>query len=224
MSKIEIKDIGIISSMGSDMRNADYFNVFTKDALFNYDISKKIYQYCLKNENLDTCYGINENRRIQTEDYYMDEIGNQISIIKIKVPNLGEGTAYISSPHLIDHNFIKKNIKFEPPVNPNIKFHIDDGLLCFGFFNMHFDIGYVEGSNLDFFKNKSDENQKKFNEYIKIKYKNILSKPNMGGDNIVECTVSKGQYSQYSLALTKHVPNSPYEKGNYIGELFIKDE
>ena len=79
------------------------------------------------------------------------EIGNQISIAKIKVPNLGEGTAYISSPHLIDHNFIKKNIKFEPPVNPNVKFHIDDGLLCFGFFNMHFDIGYVEGSNLDFF-------------------------------------------------------------------------
>ena len=84
MSKIEVKDIGIISSMGSDMRNADYFNVFTKDALFDYDISKKIYQYCLKNENLDTCYGINEKRRIQTEDYYMDEIGNYIGELFIK--------------------------------------------------------------------------------------------------------------------------------------------
>ena len=46
----------------------------------------------------------------------------------------------------------------------------------------------------------------------------------MGGDNIVECTVPKGQYIQYSLALTKSVSNSPYEKGNYIGELFIKNE
>ena len=224
MNKIEIKDIGTISSLGGDTRNADYFNIFTKDALFNYDISKKIYQYCLNNENLDTCYGINEKRKIQTEDYYMDEIGNEISIIKMNVPSLGEGIAYISSPHLFNHQFIKKNVKFEPPIHSHIRFHIDDGLLCFGFFNMHFDIGFTKSSNIDFFEKNNSENQKKFINYMNKKYKDILSKPNMGGDNIVECTVPKGQYAQYSLALTKSVSNSPYEKGNYIGELFIKNE
>ena len=40
--KIKIKNIGSITSMGGDTRNADYFNIFTKEALFDYDISKKI--------------------------------------------------------------------------------------------------------------------------------------------------------------------------------------
>ena len=48
--KIKIKNIGSITSMGGDTRNADYFNIFTKEALFDYDISKKIYVRMLQNK------------------------------------------------------------------------------------------------------------------------------------------------------------------------------
>lgn len=41
-SKLNTKDLGFISSIGGDTRNGDYFNIFSKSALFDYDTAKKI--------------------------------------------------------------------------------------------------------------------------------------------------------------------------------------
>ena len=143
--KIKIKNIGSITSMGGDTRNADYFNIFTKEALFDYDISKKIYEYCLEVEksdgDLEGIYGIGDHynkRKIDTEDYYMDEIGNEISILEIEVPKLGKGIAHISSPHLFNNSFIKNFVEFHKPLYSHIE--VKDNTLCFGFFDMIFDI------------------------------------------------------------------------------------
>ena len=169
--KIKIKNIGSITSMGGDTRNADYFNIFTKEALFDYDISKKIYEYCLEVEksdgDLEGIYGIGDyynKRKIDTEDYYMDEIGNEISILEIEVPKLGKGIAHISSPHLFNNSFIKNFVEFHKPLYSHIE--VKDNTLCFGFFDMIFDIGFSEFENIDFYNVKNKPNIDKISSNI----------------------------------------------------------
>ena len=224
--KIKIKNIGSITSMGGDTRNADYFNIFTKEALFDYDISKKIYEYCLEVEksdgDLEGIYGIGDyynKRKIDTEDYYMDEIGNEISILEIEVPKLGKGIAHISSPHLINNSFIKNFVKFDKPLYSHIE--VKDNTLCFGFFDMIFDIGFSEFENIDFYNVKNKPNIAKFKKFIKKKYVNVLNKSNMGASNIVECSVPNGIHRGYDIMPTKSLPNTPYDGGGRIGQLYI---
>ena len=68
--------IRLTDYLNKNGHNADYFNIFTKEALFDYDISKQIYQYCLNHNDLDSCYGINEKRKIvMTVERRMSSIG-----------------------------------------------------------------------------------------------------------------------------------------------------
>ena len=230
-NKLNTQDLGFISSMGGDTRNGDYFNIFSKSALFDYDSAKKIYEYCkslAKKKQfafLDGHYQL-KKRKILTQDWYMDEIGNSISIKKINVPKLGEGIAYASSFELfggdawwLKSSFLKNFIKFEKYSIDHID--VDDNTLCFGFFDMNIEIGFDEYNKLDFFKIKNKENKNKFNEYIKDKYKKILSKRNMGGKNVIECKVSNGKHIFYNMILTKTIPGSVVEKGQAVGQILI---
>ena len=230
-SKLNTKDLGFISSIGGDTRNGDYFNIFSKSALFDYDTAKKIYEYCknlAKKKQfafLDGHYQL-KKRKILTQDWYMDEIGNSISIKKINVPKLGEGIAYASSFELfggdawwLKSSFLKNYIKFDEYTIDYID--VDDNTLCFGFFDMNFEIGFNEYENLDFFKIKNKKNINKFNEYIDDKYKKILSKNNMGGDNIIECKVPNGKHIFYNMILTKTISGSIVQKGDAVGQILI---
>lgn len=221
---ITIKDIGFVTSIGGNRSNNDYFNVFTKEALFNYDISKKIYEYCLKARDLEGVYGMLDKRKIETENIYMDNIGNQISILKINVPELGEGIAYIFSPHLFNNSFIKKYVDFDKPPHGVTNNHIlvEDETICFGFFDIRFDFAFNKREKLNFYNTKNKANLDKFKKYIDKKYKNTLTKRNMGGDNIIECSVPNGKYEGHLMVLKKTIPNSTYEKGFSIGSLFIR--
>ena len=156
----------------------------------------------------------------------MDEIGNSISIKKINVPKLGEGIAYASSFELfggdacwLNSSFLKNYIKFEKYSLDHID--VDDNTLCFGFFDMNFEIGFNEYKNLDFFKIKNKENKNKFNEYMEDKYKKILNKKNMGGKNVIECKVSNGKHIFYNMILTKTITGSVVQKGEAVGQILI---
>mgnify|MGYP001222113659 CR=1 FL=1 len=154
----------------------------------------------------------------------MDDIGNSISIKKIKVPKLGDGIAYAPSFEVfggsawwLKSSFLKNYIKFEKSLYDHI--YVDDNTLCFGFFNMYLDIGFHE--NLSFFNSKNKENIDKFTIFIKDKYKSILKKKNMGGDNIIECKVPNGKHICYNMIVTRSVPNSIVSKGETLGSIYI---
>ena len=156
----------------------------------------------------------------------MDDIGNSISIKKIKVPKLGVGIAYAPSFELfggdawwLNSSFLKNYIKIEGGFLDYID--VDDNTLCFGFFDMQHDIWFNQNENLDFFKSKNKTNIDKFNNFINDKYKSILNKKNMGGRNIIECKVRNGKHVCYNMILTRSIPNSIVSKGEALGSIYI---
>ncbi len=116
-------------------------------------------------------------------------------------------------------SFLKNYIKFEKYTIDHID--VDDNTLCFGFFDIKWDIDFNKYENLDFFKIKNKENENKFNEYMKKKYFKILDKNNMGGANIIECKVPNGKHIFYSMILTKTISGSIVQKGEAVGQILI---
>ena len=243
IEKLKIRDLGDINSFEGRSANLDAFNIFSKSAFFDYDNAKQIYNYCLKVDKnfskyigkkkpknipttLDGNYGLKKKRIYTIDNWYMDEIGNSISIKSIIIPNIGEGIAYAPSFELFGGNawwltrsFFKNYIKLR---KNNFFSHIDvnDNKLCFGLFNAQWDFEFNKYQKLDFFKKKNQKNLKEFEEYIKEKYSKTQKKfPPIG--TILECDVPNGKYIFYSMELTKPVGEGRLEKGDVLGDILI---
>ena len=244
-SKINTRNIGFISSIGGDSRNGDYFNIFSKSALFDYDTAKKIYEYCknlAKKKNfafLDGHYNL-KKRRILSEYRNFDSTesfddnpfaGSYTYIKRIVVSKLGEGIAYASTFDIFPGD--KKMDGVDWWINPGViegevkysklpdSIDVEDNSLCFGYFDVNFDIGLYE--NLDFFKNKSKENIKKFKTFINEKYNSVLNKvPMMGGVNAIECKVRNGRHKFYLMTMKRDIKyGALLKKGDVIGVFIV---
>lgn len=245
IKRLSIKDIGDIASFEGTSANRDSFNIFSKSAFFDYDTAKEISKYCLivgKNSSkyiakkppkntpttLDGNYGLKKKRIFTIDDWYMEEIGNSISIKKINIPNIGEGIAYAPSFELfggnawwLNNSFFKNYIKL---TKNNLHSYIDvnDNKLCFGLFNAQWDFEFNEYANLDFFKIKNEENLKKFNKHISEYYIKTKEKFERHPDpTIIECQVPNGKHFFYSMTLKKPVGEGRLEKGDYLGDILI---
>ena len=102
----DLSNLGFISSSGGSNINADYFNIFSKSALFDYDTAKKINEFCQTKKDLGeiTYYNL-KKRRILTEYMNFDNVdiidnpfaSSYTYIKRIVVSKLGEGIAYAST-------------------------------------------------------------------------------------------------------------------------------
>ena len=170
----DLSNLGFISSSGGSNINADYFNIFSKSALFDYDTAKKINEFCQTKKDLGeiTYYNL-KKRRILTEYMNFDNVdiidnpfaSSYTYIKRIVVSKLGEGIAYASTFDIFpgdrevndvdwwnNPGVIEGEVKYS---KLPLSIDVEDNSLCFGYFDVNFDIGLYE--NLDFFKNKSKE-------------------------------------------------------------------
>ena len=191
----DLSNLGFISSSGGPNINADYFNIFSKSALFDYDTAKKINEFCQTKKDLGeiTYYNL-KKRRILTEYMNFDNVdiidnpfaSSYTYIKRIVVSKLGEGIAYASTFDIFpgdrevndvdwwnNPGVIEGEVKYS---KLPLSIDAEDNSLCFGYFNLMFDIGFDEYENLDFFKIKNKENIKKFKTFIDEKYNSVLNK------------------------------------------------
>ena len=236
----DLSNLGFISSSGGSNINADYFNIFSKSALFDYDTAKKINEFCQTKKDLGeiTYYNL-KKRRILTEYMNFDNVdiidnpfaSSYTYIKRIVVSKLGEGIAYASTFDIFPGD--KKMDGVDWWINPGViegevkysklpdSIDVEDNSLCFGYFDVNFDIGLYE--NLDFFKNKSKENIKKFKTFINEKYNSVLNKvPMMGGVNAIECKVRNGRHKFYLMTMKRDIKyGALLKKGDVIGVFIV---
>ena len=236
----DLSNLGFISSSGGSNINADYFNIFSKSALFDYDTAKKINEFCQTKKDLgETTYYNLKKRRILTEYMNFDNVdiidnpfaSSYTYIKRIVVSKLGEGIAYASTFDIFpgdrevndvdwwnNPGVIEDEVKYS---KLPLSIDVEDNSLCFGYFNLMFDIGLYE--NLDFFKNKSKENIKKFKTFINEKYNSVLNKvPMMGGVNAIECKVRNGRHKFYLMTMKRDIKyGALLKKGDVIGVFIV---
>jgi|TARA_B100001964_G_C14049127_1_gene516189 hypothetical protein len=237
----DLSNLGFISSMGGSRTNSDYFNIYSKSALFDYDTAKKINEFCQSKKDLgETTYYNLKKRRILSEYRNFDSTesfddnpfaGSYTYIKRIVVSKLGEGIAYASTFDIFPGD--KKMDGVDWWINPGViegevkysklpdSIDVEDNSLCFGYFDVNFDIGLYE--NLDFFKNKSKENIKKFKTFINEKYNSVLNKvPMMGGVNAIECKVRNGRHKFYLMTMKRDIKyGALLKKGDVIGVFIV---
>ena len=236
----DLSNLGFISSSGGSHVNADYFNIFSKSALFDYDTAKKINEFCQTKKDLGeiTYYNL-KKRRILTEYMNFDNVdiidnpfaSSYTYIKRIVVSKLGEGIAYASTFDIFpgdrevndvdwwnNPGVIEGEVKYS---KLPLSIDVEDNSLCFGYFDVNFDIGLYE--NLDFFKNKSKENIKKFKTFINEKYNSVLNKvPMMGGVNAIECKVRNGRHKFYLMTMKRDIKyGALLKKGDVIGTFIV---
>jgi len=236
----DLSNLGFISSSGGSNINADYFNIFSKSALFDYDTAKKINEFCQTKKDLGeiTYYNL-KKRRILTEYMNFDNVdiidnpfaSSYTYIKRIVVSKLGEGIAYASTFDIFPGDREVNDVDWwnNPGViEGEVKYSklpdsidVEDNSLCFGYFDVNFDIGLYE--NLDFFKNKSKENIKKFKTFINEKYNSVLNKvPMMGGVNAIECKVRNGRHKFYLMTMKRDIKyGALLKKGDVIGVFIV---
>jgi hypothetical protein len=121
----------------------------------------------------------------------------------------------------INPGIIEGEVKYSKLNSKILSIDVDDNSLCFGYFDLMFDIGFNEYENLDFFKIKNKENLKKFKTFMEEKYEKILNKKNMGGDNVIECKVRNGKHNSYLMTMKRDIKyGALLKKGDLIG-IFI---
>ena len=236
----DLSNLGFISSSGGSNINADYFNIFSKSALFDYDTAKKINEFCQTKKDLGeiTYYNL-KKRRILTEYMNFDNVdiidnpfaSSYMYLKRIVVSKLGEGIAYASTFDIFpgdrevndvdwwnNPGVIEGEVKYS---KLPLSIDVEDNSLCFGYFDVNFDIGLYE--NLDFFKNKSKENIKKFKTFINEKYNSVLNKvPMMGGVNAIECKVRNGRHKFYLMTMKRDIKyGALLKKGDVIGVFIV---
>lgn len=235
----DLSNLGFISSSGGSNINADYFNIFSKSALFDYDTAKKINEFCQTKKDLGeiTYYNL-KKRRILTEYMNFDNVdiidnpfaSSYTYIKRIVVSKLGEGIAYASTFDIFpgdrevndvdwwnNPGVIEGEVKYS---KLPLSIDVEDNSLCFGYFDVNFDIGLYE--NLDFFKNKSKENIKKFKTFIDEKYNSVLNKKNMDGYNVIECKVRNGKHNFYLMTMKRDIKyGALLKKGDVIGTFIV---
>ena len=236
----DLSNLGFISSSGGSNINADYFNIFSKSALFDYDTAKKINEFCQTKKDLGeiTYYNL-KKRRILTEYMNFDNVdiidnpfaSSYTYLKRIVVSKLGEGIAYASTFDIFpgdrevndvdwwnNPGVIEGEVKYS---KLPLSIDVEDNSLCFGYFDVNFDIGLYE--NLDFFKNKSKENIKKFKTFINEKYNSVLNKvPMMGGVNAIECKVRNGRHKFYLMTMKRDIKyGALLKKGDVIGVFIV---
>tara|TARA_B100000768_G_C11172483_1_gene329320 strand:+ start:37 stop:882 length:846 start_codon:yes stop_codon:yes gene_type:complete len=238
----DLSNLGFISSLGGSNVNSDYFNIYSKSALFDYDTAKKINEFCQSKKDLGEITYYNLKKRKILSEYRnfdsMDSIednpfaSSYLDIKRIIVPKLGEGIVYAPTLDIFPGN--KKVLGVEWWINPDtlegevkyskfpLSIDVEDNSLCFGYFNLMFDIGFDEYENLDFFKIKNKENIKKFQTFIEEKYNNVLNKKNMGGNNVIECKVRNGKYNFYLMKMKRDIKyGALLKKGDTIGTFIV---
>jgi hypothetical protein len=237
----DLSNLGFISSMGGSHSNSDYFNIYSKSALFDYDTAKKINEIFQKKKDLgESTYYDLKKRKILSEYRTFDSVeslddnpfaGSYTYIKRIIVPKLGEGIAYASTFDIFPGT--KKISGVDWWINPGVvegevkysklpdSIDVEDNSLCFGYFDVNFDIGLYE--NLDFFKNKSKENIQKFKTFINEKYNSVLNKvPMMGGVNVIECKVRNGKHKFYLMTMKRDIKyGAILKKGDAIGVFIV---
>ena len=117
----DLSNLGFISSSGGSNINADYFNIFSKSALFDYDTAKKINEFCQTKKDLGeiTYYNL-KKRRILTEYMNFDNVdiidnpfaSSYTYIKRIVVSKLGEGIAYASTFDILSYAFFSFFISY----------------------------------------------------------------------------------------------------------------
>jgi hypothetical protein len=241
----DLSNLGFISSIGGSHSNSDYLNIYTKSSLFDYDTAKKIYEFCQSNKDLgeDTHYNL-KKKRIHSEYRNFDSMdtvdenpfaSSYLDLKRIIVPKLGEGIAYASTFDIfpgskkvwgiewwINPGIIEGEVKYSKLNSKILSIDVDDNSLCFGYFDLMFDIGFNEYENLDFFKIKNKENLKKFKTFMEEKYEKILNKKNMGGDNVIECKVRNGKHNFYLMTMKRDIKyGALLKKGDVIGTFIV---
>ena len=111
--EIEIENLGYIHTSGNGHVYTDWFHIFSKNALFNYDTAKAMnenfsknidFEYIAKADNwvgadwVDCNWkraeSVNfKNHEIASEPYDIDTRGPVINIIKLRIPNFAAGIA-----------------------------------------------------------------------------------------------------------------------------------
>ena len=237
----DLSNLGFISSSGGSNINADYFNIFSKSALFDYDTAKKINEFCQTKKDLgETTYYNLKKRRILTEYMNFDNVdiidnpfaSSYMYLKRIVVSKLGEGIAYASTFDIFpgdrevndvdwwnNPGVIEGEVKYS---KLPLSIDVEDNSLCFGYFNLIFDIGFDEYENLDFFKIKNKENIKKFKTFIDEKYNSVLNKKNVDGYNVIECKVRNGKHNFYLMTMKRDIKyGALLKKGDVIGTFIV---
>ena len=241
----DLSNLGFISSAGGSHKNSDYLNVYSKSALFDYDTAKKIYEFCQSKKDLgETTFYNLKKKRIHSEYRNFDSMDliddnpfatSYLDIKRIIVPKLGEGIVYASTFDIfpgskkvwgidwwINPGIIEDEVKYSKLHPKVLSIDVEDNLLCFGYFDLMIDIGFYEYENLDFFKIKNKENLKKFKTFIEEKYKSILNKKNIGGDNVIECKVRNGKHNFYLMTMKRDIKyGALLKKGDLIGVFIV---
>ena len=159
-----LSNLGFISSSGGSNINADYFNIFSKSALFDYDTAKKINEFCQTKKDLGeiTYYNL-KKRRILTEYMNFDNVdiidnpfaSSYTYIKRIVVSKLGEGIAYASTFDIFpgdrevndvdwwnNPGVIEGEVKYSKLHPKVLSIDVEDNLLCFGYFDLIFQLIY----------------------------------------------------------------------------------
>jgi len=111
--EIEIENLGYIHTSGNGHIYTDWFHIFSKNALFNYDTAKAMnenfsknidFEYIAKADNWvgadwvdwnwKRAESVNfKNHEIASEPYDIDTRGGVINIIELRIPNFAAGIA-----------------------------------------------------------------------------------------------------------------------------------
>ena len=234
--EISIKDLGIINTSGGNHDSwHDYFHIFSKNALFNYDTAKAINEHYVA-EIDNPIRNDFKKHDILSGLYAIEPYGSTIDIKELKIPNFAEGIACPFSMMfsagddgmLIDdwftsstlNNFI--DFKHRDETNTlgtksESTIEIKDNMICFALFDPTVSEIDFNGIGLgfhelkDFFKIKNDENIKKFNIFISEKYRNLEPKKLVGGSFSIRSfcyKVSNGKFKIYDMWTNKSFLNS----------------
>ena len=225
--KVSKKQLGIIYSSGGNHVNTDYFHIYSEKALFDYDTVRSMNLYAVS-QNKKDIYNLSGGYNLKKKNFNssyvsLDDWGSHIIIMKLKVPNFGEGIACI---HTFDFwntdikwfnsTFINSFIDFN---HYGEKINIVDRKISFAFFNPVEILDFFDLN--DFFKKKSKQNVIKFNNFILDRFKKINEKIEGRDEHVFSYKVPNGKYKIYGMICNYDFKGSVIKKDMTVGS-FIK--